>query len=120
MSNLFTFCYFNLFVEPKEETFKYLLGLGLLFDLCLYSTFPFHTFLFCFFYFLNLRAKRSVHWYFFVIKGIINLSIGLFLYALFTEHLSYLSQIWPCYLVNIFLSLLIYRFRKKTIVLSHT
>lgn len=120
MNSLFSFCYFNLFSEPKEEAFSYILFLGLCFDFFFYSTFFFHTIFFCFLYFFNRRIIRCVHCYTFVLKGILNLSIGLFVYALYTEHLSYLSFLWPSYFVNILFSIFIYFFRKRRIVLRHT
>ena len=113
MQNLFNFMYFNLFTYARPQFLKYIIFLGLFFDLILYSLPLINTLLFLFLYVFNKKRKPAKSLLSFIYKGVSNLSLGFLGYFLFTENYSLFSTIWYAYLSNIFLSIILYFFHRK-------
>lgn len=120
MNSLIVFLPFNLFTNPKEERFKYILFLGFFFDWILYKLPFLNTILFLGLYLLNRKQKNCRNLLFFIGKGIFNLSIGLLAYAIYSGHFSLLLTLWPSYITNILCSILFYKFQRKTLEMKET
>ena len=116
MNNLIAFLPFNFFSE--DDTYPYLLSFALLFDFIIYDTYFLNTIFFTILYFLNQKIKTKHHFIIYLIRNILNLSIGLIFYSLINNLTIPLNNFILTYLSNFICSIILFIFHHKTLVIN--
>ncbi len=101
--------------DVRQKDLKYLLIFSLILDIYLYRLPFLNTFLTIILYILNRNVKKSSNVISYLIKSLINLSIFFLIYSLYNLKIINFSNLWPFYLVNSLLSIILYYMKDEAL-----